>query len=156
MRIKNDLPLENFNITNRNVMSNKNIFCIEYYLAFFEVNYLFKCERLFNAIKDNLQKNKFKMSRQRKIEIFGVWFYWLSLSNINSFVIFNNSLSDEDKIDINNYSFSYLHKFAKEILYEVDNLNCCYNFKMNLIERDDDQHLSLRIQPNILVCLKII
>ena len=72
MRIKNDLPLENFNITNRNVMSNKNIFCIEYYLAFFEVNYLFKCERLFNAIKDNLQKNKFKMNRQRKIEIFGV------------------------------------------------------------------------------------
>ena len=52
-------------------------------------------------------------------------------------------------IDINNYLFSYLHKFAKEILYEVDNLNCCYNLKMNLIERDDDQNLSLRIQPNI-------
>ena len=103
--------------------------------------------------------NKFKMDLNRKIEIFKIWFYWISGSNY--FYWKFAKLQNEEimrEIDIGMYSFRDLHEIARSVLYELENLTCCYtyketNFKDNRMSIEDD----MCWQPDILtrsVCSK--
>ena len=125
---------------------------IDDYLEQFNYDCLIECQELFSKIRQYLEINKFKMDTARKIEIFQRWFYWLSISNLNAWIIYNRYLSKQQKsIDINNYSFENLHQFAKGILYEVDSISCCYNQRYVLEHYKPNEMETLRIQPNILI-----
>ena len=70
-------------------------------------------------IVDYLEKNKFKTSTERKIDIFQVWFYWLSVSNFHTWRIVRNlpTLSDTEPIlkNTNMCAFRLLHTIAKSV-----------------------------------------
>ena len=132
------------------------------YAAQFNRDELIQAQLIFSKIKAYLQTNKYKMSKERKIEIFSLWFYWLALSNSEAWTIYNDSLEEDDKIDISNYSFKALHGFAREILFELESLSCCYNYvyfdNYNFIMDEYDlgkyfkydQFESLFFHPNVL------
>ena len=99
-------------------------------------------------IVDYLEKNKLKTSTERKIDIFQVWFYWLSVSNFHTWRIVRNlpTLSDTEPIlkNTNMCSFRLLHTIAKSVIYEVKSLNCCYiDTQIKLNKANFDNHLSL-------------
>ena len=121
------------------------------YLAQFSYSTFIDCEKKFSRIKQYLQKNKFKMSKERKIEIFESWFYWTSIINKNGWVLFDKYLNEEGKsIDISCFSLEHVHEFAKEILYELNSLSICYNYKIDFGEYKN-QKASTYYQQNILV-----
>ena len=49
-----------------------------------------------------LEKNKFKLSKERKIEIFSIWFYWLSGTNFTIwtrfFLIYKDSIETRNRM----------------------------------------------------------
>ena len=143
--VTNKLPIETIKITHNLVQNQK----VDYYLKQFNLNDLAESEQIFKNIREYLNENKYAMSKERKIEIFGVWFYWLSISNINAWVIYNDSLKDEQKIDINNYSFEDIHKFARDILFEEESLSVCYNYKIDINDFKQNEASLVKIQPDI-------
>jgi hypothetical protein len=106
------------------------------FLEQFEYENLIQVEDSFKNIIDYLNKNKYKLIKERKMEIFSLILYWFSVSNLKVWLLYNEARTcmygkKTCKIITNNYSFEWLHEFAKTILYEVDSISCCYNYKQD-------------------------
>ena len=114
------------------------------YIHHFDISSSKDASKLFNKLIYFLEINKFKMDLNRKIEIFKIWFYWISGSNY-LYWKFAKVKKEEimREIDVGMYSFRNMHEIARSILYELENLTCCYtyketNFKDNGISIEDD------------------
>jgi hypothetical protein len=110
----NDLPLNEFEIPVQNFKRYNH----KEYLKQFDYNNLITVEELFKSVIDYLIKNKYKQSKERKIEIFNLIMYWFSLSNLNAWILYNQKRGaiygvKTCKIITNNYSFEWLHEFQK-------------------------------------------
>jgi hypothetical protein len=114
---------------------------------------LIQLDEKYKKIIDHLERNKYKIKKERKIEIFKTWFYWLSAANSNIWV--NQLYSDEKKFYREIFSFQNLHETARSILFEVENLNCCYDYYNTEFDLNDGKMTSsileeMYIQPDIL------
>jgi len=78
-------------------------------------------------IINHLEKNKYKLKIERKIEIFEYWFYMLSISHYRAYTMLNFNVTKKEKYNV--YSFENLFEKAKSILYELPSLNVCFNYK---------------------------
>ena len=125
-------------------------------------------EVLIAKIIKYLEVNKFKLSKQRKIEIFSTWFSWLAISNSEIQPFYENFIHLDESIEltnallenkkrIENYSFRFVHEIAKSVLFEVNSLSCCYKLeftahdpKKYCINEYDSIYEYMWIQPNIL------
>jgi hypothetical protein len=77
-----------------------------------------------------LEKNKFKLSKERKIEILSIWFYWLSGTNHRIWVMFEDIYGKNSRIISHKIGwFKILQQVASSVLYEAEIFGCCYNFK---------------------------
>jgi hypothetical protein len=100
-----------------------------------------------------LEQNKFKMDKQRKIDIFTYWIYWISVADLN--FLEYSGLSGFYLYEMFSLEF-LLNKFS-EILYEEANLNSCFKFKDEcFVEKSTnsnkigDIYNDMMIQPDLL------
>ena len=138
--LANNLPLDQVNIPVQDFKRHNH----KQFLEQFEYENLIQVEDSFKSIIDYLNKNKYKLSKERKIEIFSLILFWFSVSNLQVWLLYNDVKKymygeKTCKIITSNYSFEWLHKFAKTILYEVNSTSCCYNYKQvaGIINGDD-------------------
>ena len=70
-------------------------------------------------------------------------------------IIFNKNYlkieQQQQPIDIESLSFESLISFAKEILYELESISCCFNYKRGIDATKDEYFNSYLIQINILI-----
>ena len=124
--VTNNIPFDNFKIPRTEK-------CIKEhteYISDFDIEKNKEASKIYNDLINFLEANKFKMDTNRKIEIFKIWFYWVSGS-----IYYYWEYAKENKqellreIDIEMYSLKRLHETARSILYEIQNLTCCYTYK---------------------------
>ena len=82
-----------------------------------------------------LEKNKFKIDLERKIEIFSFWMYYLAGSNYfiwkkNKEEIIINKFNKNIKAQTN--SMEITSQIAKSIMYELDDFSRCFDYKPKL------------------------
>jgi hypothetical protein len=111
-------------------------------------------------IINHLEKNKYKIKIERKIEIFEFWFYMLSISHYRAYTMLNFNVTKKEKYNV--YSFENLFEKANSILYELPSLNVCFNYKAVFEDLKDSNSIDeieedLIRQPDILtrtICSK--
>jgi hypothetical protein len=152
--IINDLPIETIQL--KFSKYRRADFLVDFQECFRQLNIrnLIEQEELFTKIINYLEKNKYKMSTPKKIEIFSLWFYWLSLSNFDLWILNEkwSANSSNATIHLEYYSFKYLHELAKTIVYEIKSPNIFYHFRFeydNVIDTDSI-YKEMQIQPDIL------
>lgn len=96
------------------------------YAKQYDLDELKQIDEKYKRIIDHLEKNKYKIAKEKKIEIFGKWLYWISAANYNAWT--DNLCNKEKRIYKEIFSFNYLHKTARSVLYEVDSLKSCYDY----------------------------
>ena len=126
----------------------------ESYMTQYNYDDLLEADGIIKNIKQYLQSKKYKISTKRKIEIFEFWLYWFSIFNTDGLIIFNknyiNIEQQQQPIDIDSFSFESLLSFAKEILYELESISCCFNYKREIDATKDEYFNSYLIQIKIL------
>ena len=125
--INNDSPISNIEMT-----CDKFKFKIDHseFDKQYDGNELKEIGDIYFRIVDKLEKNKFKMKKERKIEIFNIWIYWVAGSNYGflKFAILKNSTEF--------YSMRKLLEIARSVLYEEENLSSCFIYKRTNLSPD--------------------
>ena len=101
-------------------------------------------DKLFEIKKEitsYLEKNKFKMSLERKLEIFSFWMYYLAGSNYfiwktNKEEILDNKFNKNIRSETN--SMEKTSQTAKSILYELDDFTRCFNYRPKLEKQEHE------------------
>lgn len=147
--LTNDLPIDAIQIEGFKFKKD--------YLEFINSYKINEIEEIYNThvkLIRYLEKNKFKMDKQRKIEILKVWIFWISV--INTFIV-NILSSFIDSLKFKIYSLKNLLNNFSEILYEEANLNCCFDFqnlhfKESFINSNHigDIYNDMMVQPDLL------
>lgn len=108
---------------------------------------------LYLNIVSHLEKNKFKMKLERKIEIFERWFYYLSIVNV--FIHYNLYLHIRE----NDFKVKFIYFFkiqlqtARSICYELEDFGACFNYheaKFKEKESKNSIYEDMMVQPDIL------
>ena len=113
----------------------------------------------FCFIINYLEKKKYLMETKRKIEIFRIWLYFVAIS-YDFEIYFKNISNSKAKLKI--YSFRTLIQIIRSVMYELDDLNCCFNhnevsFKEN--KQKETIFEDMITQPDILtraICSNLI
>ena len=125
--ILNNLPLIEVNIE----YSPYQFTHIEFIKQFDKLE-LAESDAIYKRVVKYLEANKYKQTKERKIEIFTKWIYWTSLSNEklwHSFKYADFDSNNQKPNPIECFMFKNLIDLAKSVLFEVENLNCCFGFQ---------------------------
>jgi hypothetical protein len=96
---------------------------------------------ILTSIVTHLEKNKFKISLDRKLEIFSFWMFYLAGSNYfiwikNKQEILKNKANSNLRPHVN--SMDKISRIAKSILYELDDFSQCFNYKAKIERRANE------------------
>ena len=99
----------------------------------FSVEEIKKSTVIFQNIISYLETNKFKISKERKIEIFQIWFYYLAGCDYHIWNHFKKTWRVQSiSINIDMVSIRNLYSHATSILYELNDLSCCFLYKLKV------------------------
>ena len=127
--IDNNLPISNIEIPYDKFKIDHSEFEKQYYGDEFK-----EAGAIYLRIFNKLEKSKFIMKKERKIEIFNVWIYWVAGSNYGYVRYLKMQISADF------YSMEKCLENARSILYEEKNLSCCLNYKRTNL---DPNHLKI-------------
>ena len=99
-----------------------------------------KAFKILQSILNYLTKSMFKISKERKVEIFRLWFFWIAGSNyfIWKKLAIVRYRDNFRKINVTFGSIEALFEHAYSILYEQDDLSCLFDYNPSIESLKED------------------
>lgn len=115
----------------------------------FELENIKFAHAAFERIKDYLTHNKASLDLERRKSVFRVWFHWLLGSNMNYWEDYKecSEINDPFRINLDVFSLTHLYEFASSVLYELDNILCCFDYT-EFIQTSSSVYHDMLIQPD--------